>query len=234
MLRPLHRLLSSTASASPAPALSLARPLRKHSILPRSPNTHPPSSQQQLLTPRLPIPPGFVGKLKHPTKRAKALLNQIESELLKTAPKRPDIKPGDSLEIVFRESRTVNKPKTLTGVCVGIDKPNSWAAALRVLSIVDDSRIHYVFPLNAPWITNIRLLQEAFIHKGTRRVRRSKLYYIDGWPINKVRVAPSKETMAERARFVAQRVAEAKEKKAEATRKASAAKRAAAEKKSPA
>ena len=38
--------------------------------------------KEALLTPRLPIPAGYVGKLKEPTKRAKHLLNQIESELL--------------------------------------------------------------------------------------------------------------------------------------------------------
>jgi large subunit ribosomal protein L19 len=32
--------------------------------------------------------------------------------------------------------------------------------------------------LYSPLIKNIKVLQEAFIHKGKKRVRRSKLYYL--------------------------------------------------------
>ncbi len=34
--------------------------------------------------------------------------------------------------------------------------------------------------LHAPLIKEIKVLQKAFIHKGEKRVRRSKLYYMRG------------------------------------------------------
>jgi ribosomal protein L19 len=167
------------------------------------------------------------------------LLNQLESELLQAVtPKRPYIQPGDAVEVVFKDSKSAPKSRTVTGVVLGIDKAKSWAASLRLVSIVDEARINYVFPMNAPWISTIRVQQTAFIHKGLKRVRRAKLYYLNEWPVNKLRVGPSKETLAERAKSAAHRAAQEKEKKLEASKKAvekkaSDKKKAAAEEKKP-
>lgn len=38
--------------------------------------------------------------------------------------------------------------------------------------------VYRIIPMYSPLIKNISVIQKAFIHKGKKRVRRSKLYYL--------------------------------------------------------
>jgi large subunit ribosomal protein L19 len=48
-------------------------------------------------------------------------------------------------------------------------------------------------PIYSPLLENIKVLQEAFIHKGKKPVRRAKLYYLRDRPDSQSTVLPDKK-----------------------------------------
>jgi len=95
------------------------------------------------------------------------------------------------------------KPRQVTGVVEAVNRKHSWAASLRLVSVVGDARLRVVLPMHSPLIQTIKVLQPAFIHRGARRVRKAKLYYLDDWAIGRLRVGLSKEAQEDRARVKA-------------------------------
>jgi hypothetical protein len=81
--------------------------------------------------------------------------------------------------------------------------------------------------LYSPLVSHVRLVQERFIHKGAKRVKRAKLYYMRKRPMGELRTPPSDITKEERekALIVARRVsAEAKMGKKEKEQKSKSGK----------
>ena len=153
---------------------------------------------------------GFVGKLKNPKKRAKSILNSVEASLIsleKANPKRiwPKFDVGDAIEVIHRESRSAPKSLTTAGIVTAIRKPNTYNANFELMAAIGENRVTYNFPFYAPMISEVRFLQKAHIHRGKKRVRRAKLYYLKDRPVSLLQVAASKQTIAEKARQVIMR-----------------------------
>jgi len=51
----------------------------------------------------------------------------------------------------------------------------SWTCSVQVES---GTKIQRRIPLFHPFIKSIKVIQKAFIHRGKKRVRKSKLYYL--------------------------------------------------------
>ena len=195
--------LSALLAGSRSPARRLSAAAMAASASPQAAAAGRTASAPRV---RLPIPPGHVGKLKAAPKRAKHLLLQLEKELLDRARPVPRVQPGDAVEMVLKDWRTA-KPRTITGVVEGVHRKNSWTASLRLISIVGDERLHYAFPLHSPAIQSLQVTQPAFIHKGAKRVRRARLYYLANWPPGRLRPGLSKEARMVEAKDKAQRAA---------------------------
>jgi large subunit ribosomal protein L19 len=148
----------------------------------------------------------YVGKQKEPTKRAGAILENLHKALVQDTKEKTwamTLRSGDSVEVLYKDTLSSERISSVTGVIIGIKRPQSYNAAIRVLGVIGQSRMEYIFPLHSPMVIDVKLLQKAFIKKGKRRVRRSKLYYLKELPLSTYRVQPSKQTIAERERIAA-------------------------------
>ena len=89
----------------------------------------------------------------------------------------PQILPGDSIAIDKLPFMSSNEPNTIKGVV--ISKVNRASdTSITILNVEHGTPVVRQIPLYSPLIQNIKVLQKAFIHKGKKRVRRSKLYYL--------------------------------------------------------
>ena len=185
------------ADLSKTPTYSTASTRKARMTLPRPAPTEAPSKKPTDFTPQF-----YVGKLKERTKRARGTIEALHRALVKENPRGTqwalDLRAGDAVEVVYKDALSDTKPTTLSGVILGITKPRSFNAMMRVLCVVGTTQVEHIVPLHSPTIVDIRLLQKAFIHKGTKRVRRAKLYYLKDMPHNLYRVGPSKETLKEK------------------------------------
>ena len=122
-----------------------------------------------------------------PVKRASKLLNELKVEefnRLKNGREWPEFRAGDAIEIEklpFMSSATTNKIK---GVVIGISRKAS-DTNVKLLNNENGTTVYRIFPMYSPLIKSVKVIQKAFIHKGKKRVRRSKLYYLmDRHPSN--------------------------------------------------
>lgn len=176
----------------------------------------------------------YDGKLKNSFKRAGHLMNQLDKELAEYArntynrPQWDEIKPGDAVEVLYKETGASARSQTASGVCIATKRLGGWNATAKVMAVLGPHPVEYHFPLYSPLVSHIRKVEDRFIHKGAKRVKRAKLYYMRNRPMGELRTPPSVFTKEERekALIVARRVsAEAKMgKKEKAAKEANKAK----------
>ena len=120
--------------------------------------------------------------MKHrvPQKRASKLLSVLRQEELQSLKKDKDyskIQPGDSVLIERLPYMSSNEPDKIKGVVIA--KTNRASdSALTLLNSEHGTPIRRRILMYSPLVQNISVIQKAFIHKGKKRVRRSKLYYL--------------------------------------------------------
>jgi large subunit ribosomal protein L19 len=119
-------------------------------------------------------------KHKVPFKRASSLLGQLrqeEFEKLRAGREWPAIRAGDSIQLDHLPNISSKEPVKMRGVV--ISKVNrSSDSAVTILNVEGGTPVERRIPLYSPMVTSVSVLQNAFIHKGKKRVRRSKLYYL--------------------------------------------------------
>ena len=119
-------------------------------------------------------------KHKVPQKRASKLLNILKQEEftgLRGNREWPEIKAGDSVVIEKLPNMSSTEPNVVKGVVIA--KTNRASdTAITLLNVEHGTPIVRRLVMYSPLIQSIKVLQKAFIHKGKKRVRRSKLYYL--------------------------------------------------------
>jgi len=119
-------------------------------------------------------------KHKIPHKRASSLLNTLTNEefvKLKDGREWPQIRAGDSVQIDHLPNMSSNDPVKIRGVVIAKVNRSS-DTALTILNVEGGTPVERRITMYSPLVTNITVLQKAFIHEGKKRVRRSKLYYL--------------------------------------------------------
>jgi len=119
-------------------------------------------------------------KHKIPHKRASSLLNTLTNEeftKLKDGREWPQVRAGDSVQIDHLPNMSSNDPVKIRGVVIAKVNRSS-DTALTILNVEGGTPIERRITMYSPLVTNITVLQKAFIHEGKKRVRRSKLYYL--------------------------------------------------------
>ena len=116
-----------------------------------------------------------------PQKRASKLLNELRlEECLKLKKDRDysSVQPGDSVLIERLPYMSSNEPDKIKGLVIA--KTNRASdSALVLLNSEHGTPIRRRMLMYSPLVQNISVLQKAYIHKGKKRVRRSKLYYLE-------------------------------------------------------
>ena len=88
-----------------------------------------------------------------------------------------DFRSGDAVEVKVQDE---GETRTTIYKGVIIAKRNKGLGSnFSLLNQIDEGeRLELVIPTYAPSVKGIKVLQKAHIHKGKKRVRRSKLYYL--------------------------------------------------------
>ncbi|CAI5736997.1 unnamed protein product [Peronospora destructor] len=119
-------------------------------------------------------------KLKIPTKRAASLLQQLEAEAVIKASDGKGIdnfKPGDSVEVQYLLSRTGGRVQRVKGVVLA-RRNRGTGSSFVIRNHIGGYGYEQKIFLHSPLLQSVKVLQEAFIHKGKKRVRRAKLFYL--------------------------------------------------------
>lgn len=123
-------------------------------------------------------------KLKIPTKRAAALLQELEKEAVEKSivtKAIDDFKPGDSVEVQYLLNRTANKVQRVRGVVLA-RRNRGTGSSFSIRNHIGGYGYEQKIFLHSPLLQSVKLLDEAFIHKGKKRVRRAKLFYLRDKP----------------------------------------------------
>lgn len=119
-------------------------------------------------------------KMKSPQRRASSILNVLKNEefsKLKDGRNWPEVKAGDSVEILRLPFKTAPRPDVIRGLVLG--KYNKFSDThLMIANNEYGTPIFRNITIYNPLIKDVRVLQNSFIHGGKKRTRRSKLYYM--------------------------------------------------------
>ena len=119
-------------------------------------------------------------KHKTPWKRASSLLHELrieETNNLKAGKDIPNFKAGDSIQIDHLPNMSSNDPDKIRGLVIARTN-RAMDSAVTILNNESSTPIERRINIYSPLVTNITILEKAALHKGKKRVRRSKLYYL--------------------------------------------------------
>lgn len=124
-------------------------------------------------------------KFENPRKRANKMFAQIQQEAMDTAKdNRPNVhnvkfRVGDSIELTMIAQGGVDSAQTekIRGVVLGMDK-RGLGTGFYLRDVVFGEPIDRKIPLYSPLIKDIKLLEQNFVFKKKRKVKRAKLYYL--------------------------------------------------------
>ena len=119
-------------------------------------------------------------KHKIPKKRASSLLTSLQSkeyDKLKGKREWPDFKAGDSIQVDHLPYMSSNDPTKMRGVVIARTSKLSDSSVTLLNTDHGTPFVRRIF-LYSPLVTNVTVLQKAFIKKGKKRVKRAKLYYL--------------------------------------------------------
>jgi ribosomal protein L19 len=112
--------------------------------------------------------------------RASSLLHILkneEFEKLKSGRVYPNIHAGDSVQIDKLLYLSSKEPVQIKGVVIGRYNKLS-DTSLSLLNVENGTPVIRLIPIYSPLVQSIKILQKAFLHNGKKRVKRSKLYYL--------------------------------------------------------
>lgn len=131
--------------------------------------------------------PRFRGyeKFKSPRKRASKLYSEITQEAIeKSKVSKPkvwntDFQVGDAIEIEAVEEGGINALTTekTRGVVLGIFRKGLDHSVL-LRDVVLGQPVETRVPLHSPLLRSLKVLEKNFVHKGKKKIKRAKLYYL--------------------------------------------------------
>ena len=124
-------------------------------------------------------------KFKSPRKRASKLLSELNDEAVsKSKEANPDIwsthvRVGDAIEITSVNQGGVDSTdvEKLRGVVLG-KTHRGLATSVILRDVVMGTPIERKVCLHSPLIKSVKVLEENFVYKGKRKVKRAKLYFM--------------------------------------------------------
>lgn len=125
----------------------------------------------------------ITAKFISPRKRANKMMTDITKDAMKTRYNENvhDVKfrVGDAIELIMIAQGGVNSNDTekIRGVVLGMDK-RGLGTGVYLRDVVFGEPIDRKIPLYSPLIKNITVLEENFVFKKKRKVKRAKLYYL--------------------------------------------------------
>jgi large subunit ribosomal protein L19 len=124
-------------------------------------------------------------KFKSPRKRASKLYSEIVQEAIqKSKEAKPKVwntpfRVGDAIEIEAVEEGGINATSTekIRGVVLGIFRKGLDHSVL-IRDVVFGEPVETRVPLHSPLLRSVKILENNFVHKGKKKIKRAKLYYL--------------------------------------------------------
>ena len=132
-------------------------------------------------------------KFKSPRKLASKLFNELQREtVIENKKKNPAVldvpfRVGDAIEIELVSEGNVNSTNIdkIRGLVIG-KKNRGLGSSIQLRDVVFGEPVERTIPLHSPLLKKLTVLEQNFLHKGKKRVKRAKLYYLrDRNPIGK-------------------------------------------------
>lgn len=123
-------------------------------------------------------------KFKSPRKRASKLLQELQGEIIETnKATKPDVwgthfRVGDAIELIIgRENAEKHEIEKVRGVVLGINRKGLDHSVL-LRDVVFGQPVERRILLHSPLLRSVKLIEENFVYKGKRKVKRAKLYFL--------------------------------------------------------
>jgi ribosomal protein L19 len=115
-------------------------------------------------------------------KRAESLMLELNLEAMQQSEKArpvPFFQSGDAVQVTYVPSLATNQQLVVRGMVTG-RRNRGLSSNLRMAIVMGSpgQGIEMIFPVYSPLVKEIKVIQRAFLHRGLKRVRRSKLYYV--------------------------------------------------------
>lgn len=180
MIRTLGKSLSRLSLFMPQQRL----PVAVASLSSASAQTVDPENMPYLHHGKRPRFRGYT-KFKSPRKRASSLLHELTIEAVaKSKEARPKVldtafRVGDAIEIklVAQGGVKSNNFEKIRGVVIGINRKGLDSSVL-IRDVLFGEPVERRVPLHSPLLKSLKVLEENFVFKGKRKVKRAKLYYL--------------------------------------------------------
>jgi len=120
------------------------------------------------------------GKHKIPRKRASSLLATLQAEefvKLKGSREWPEFRSGDSIEIKRLPYITAQEPEVIKGMVLAKNSKKSDTTVMLV-NVEYGSTVVRQIKIYNPLIVDVKVLEKNALHKGQKKVKRAKLYYL--------------------------------------------------------
>lgn len=95
-----------------------------------------------------------------------------------------DFKTGDLVNVRYLQNMSQQRVRNFKGIVIAKTNKRMGSTFL-CRNVVGGTAAELRFPLYSPLLKEIKVLQPSVIHKGRKRTRRSKLYYLRDLPLNK-------------------------------------------------
>uniref|UniRef100_A0A6S8Z0T6 50S ribosomal protein L19, chloroplastic n=1 Tax=Ditylum brightwellii TaxID=49249 RepID=A0A6S8Z0T6_9STRA len=125
-------------------------------------------------------------KFKSPRKRASKLFHELNVEAVdKSAESNPNVlkvpfRVGDAIEIEMVSMGGVNSSANvdkLRGVVLGRSN-RGLGSSVQIRDVMYGEPIDRQIMLHSPLLKSLKVLEKNFVHKGKKKVKRAKLYYL--------------------------------------------------------
>lgn len=124
-------------------------------------------------------------KFNNPRKKANKMFALIQNEAMEKAKEgKPNVhdvqfRVGDAIEMTMIAQGGVDSKQTekIRGVVLGMDK-RGLGTGIYLRDVVFGEPIDRKIPLYSPLLKEIKVLEENFVFKKKRKVKRAKLYYL--------------------------------------------------------
>jgi large subunit ribosomal protein L19 len=125
-------------------------------------------------------------KFRSPRRRASKLYGELVQEAIqKSKASRPavwktEFRVGDAVEFENVEEGGVKAQKTakFRGVVLGIFRKRLDHSVL-IRDVVFGEPVNTLVPMHSPLLRSVKVLEKNFVHKGKRKIKRAKLYYLN-------------------------------------------------------
>ncbi|KAJ1457275.1 hypothetical protein M885DRAFT_515737 [Pelagophyceae sp. CCMP2097] len=117
---------------------------------------------------------------RNPRWRSAGILHTLEKEELakwQLGRVYPLIEPGDSIELMLLVNFEDKKPMACRGLVLSIDN-NGVNTTVDVYTDLQGTVMRRKIPIWSPYVVSIKTLQKRYLHKGKKRVRKAKLFYL--------------------------------------------------------